>query len=363
MHHDPGGVVVPLHDSCVKSARFRRAYDDEPGHDSEAVARYLAAFSLNVSMDRPSYSHPPLVLIASDQELSVRSLESILGPGGFAVLRARSGRQGLERARASQPDVVILDAGLPDLPGIEVCRTLRGDAGNSPALPILITTASPATRQQRLDALRAGAWDLLGFPLDAEELLSRVHNYVQAKLSADRAREEGLLDEMTGLYNLHGLLERIRELGADANRHRRPLSCVVFASPELDSDVEPDAGGAAAHVARVFKSASRASDTIGRLGPTEFVVVAPGTDSTGALGLTRRLARLMDEALPEGMPGQAVTPLRAGYYGVTDFSEAAIDPVDLLVGATMALRQAQTARQPNGDRILAFHPQSPKTLS
>jgi CheY-like chemotaxis protein len=56
-------------------------------------------------------AHPaPLVLIANDQEWSARSLESILGPNGYAVVRAYTGQQALERARTSQPDIIILDA-------------------------------------------------------------------------------------------------------------------------------------------------------------------------------------------------------------------------------------------------------------
>src|SRR5215213_2332018 len=60
------------------------------------------------TMTQEKVSPPPLVLIANDQELSSRSLESILGPAGYAVVRAYPGQQALERARTTQPDLVIL---------------------------------------------------------------------------------------------------------------------------------------------------------------------------------------------------------------------------------------------------------------
>src|SRR5579864_9776616 len=62
-------------------------------------------------------SRPPLVLLANDQEWSARSLESILGPNGYAVLRAYTGKQVLDLARSAQPDLVIMDIRLPDMDG------------------------------------------------------------------------------------------------------------------------------------------------------------------------------------------------------------------------------------------------------
>ena len=69
----------------------------------------------------------PLVLIANDQEWSARSLESTLEPNGYAVVRAFTGAQALARARSELPDVVILDAQMPDMHGFDVCRELRRD--------------------------------------------------------------------------------------------------------------------------------------------------------------------------------------------------------------------------------------------
>ena len=69
----------------------------------------------------------PTVLIASHQEWSSRSLESILAPNGFLILKAYTGAQALERARNEQPDAIILDTALPDQDWLDVCRQLRRD--------------------------------------------------------------------------------------------------------------------------------------------------------------------------------------------------------------------------------------------
>jgi diguanylate cyclase (GGDEF)-like protein len=286
---------------------------------------------------RETTTRPPLVLIANSQEWSARSLESILGPNGYAVLRAYTGKQAIERAESAQPDLVILDANLPDADGMAVCQSLRTEAALNASTPILVTTSSHPTRQQRLAALRAGAWEFLGHPIDAEELVLKLDAYVKAKFDADRAREESLLDHITGLYNVRGLARRAREIGSDAFRHHEALACVVFA-PDVSPD-DREVEGAVRRLAQVLKRAGRVSDAIGRLGQTEFAIIAPATDAVGAVKLAERLAREIEStAAAEAVP-EAKT--RAGYYAVTDFREAAIEPVDMLVRATTALRMSK----------------------
>lgn len=305
--------------------------------------------------DRTPRSHPPLVLIANGQELHTRSLESILGPHGYAVLRAYTGKQALERAHRAQPDIIIIDADLPDVDGLEVCRALRDNPRICASTPILVTSASHPNRQQRLDALRAGAWDYLTSPLDGEELQLRLDAYVRAKLEADRAREEGLLDELTGLYNIRGLARRARELGSQAFRNSAPFACVVFA-PHLESEemewteAEAAATAAAERVAKALRESGRVSDAIGRLGPSEFAVIAQGTDAEGAVKLAERLARAIEGT------GEGSTKFRmhAGYDAVSNYHEAPIEPADMLVRATIAMRTSQA--ESDGGWIRPFEP-------
>ena len=122
----------------------------------------------------PSLPAPPaLVLIADGVEWSARAYESVLGSGGFAVLRAASARQALAQARAAAPDVVLVNADLPDQPGAELCRAFRDEGALGASTPVFLTCASALAREGRLAALRAGAWDVLTLPLDAVELLVR----------------------------------------------------------------------------------------------------------------------------------------------------------------------------------------------
>ena len=262
----------------------------------------------------------PLALVAGEEEGSAGRIEELLGANGFAVLRTSTGQHALARARTTNPDVVFIEAVLPDMSGLELCRTLREDSRLSKSTPILITTPHDPTLAQRLEALRAGAWECVGRSTDGTELVIKLHAYMRAKLDADRSRAEGLLDPSTGLYNRQGMARRVQELGSYAFREHGSLACVVLAL-----DLEPDAAemgdtAAAAILKSVqaIKAAGRLSDVLGRLGPTEFAVIAPSTDPAGALRLAERMVRAIRESSTAGGERLPVRQVRVGYEAVSN---------------------------------------------
>lgn len=288
----------------------------------------------------------PLVLIANDQEWSARSLESALEPNGFAVIRAFTGAQALERARGELPDVVILDAQMPDMHGFDVCRALRSERDLGPTTPIVITTAGPSGRAQRLEAFQAGAWEFFGQPIDGEALLLKLRTFVEAKLASDRLRGERLVDPDTGLYNRAGLSRRAREIGSGASRRHDPLACVVLGSELSSANGESEA--VMGLVGQALREAGRSSDALGRLDDREFAVIAPATGAQGAVRLVNRLAGVI-EALPAGAAGGASLKVRAGYCAVPDFATSALDAVQLLDCASSALHDL--LQSPDGERV------------
>ena len=228
----------------------------------------------------------PLVLLANADKWLTESIESVLTQGGYRVLTTNKRQQVLELARRQQPDAILVDLGLDQRASdnLTLCRALRADGMISRATPIILMTAGPALRQQQIDALRAGAWELRGDPLDMEELVLRIGVYVQGKLELDRISNEGLIDEVSGLYNEAGVTRRSSELAAFTAREGLPLACAVF---------QPQDGvltaGAADRLAVAVRRAGRISDAIGRTGPAEFAVFAPATDETGAEGMVQRI--------------------------------------------------------------------------
>ena len=293
----------------------------------------------------------PLALLASDQEWSSRSFETILGPSGYAVIHAYTGRETLDRVRRDRPDIILLDAHLPDQDGLELCSALREDTHLDPGTPILMLVVGPATRQQRLTALRAGAWEVLSLPVDAEELLLKLGTYARARAEADRAREEGLIDQLTGLYNARGLARRVREIGSEARRHEAALACVVFGSDPGRETADGEAD-LAQDMAHVLRHTGRVSDAIGRLGRTDFAIVAPDTNAPAALRLAERMLDAVNHAPHPGR--QPRLPVRVGYEVVENLQTTPVEPVDVLVRATTALEHARA--EANGERIRRYEP-------
>jgi two-component system response regulator MprA len=110
------------------------------------------------------------VLVIEDDEEVRAAVRRALMLGRYEVLEAHTGRQGLLRAQTEVPDAVILDLGLPDIDGIEVCRTLRSSGNRT---PILMLTARDAV-DDRVGGLDAGADDYLVKPYDVRELQARL---------------------------------------------------------------------------------------------------------------------------------------------------------------------------------------------
>jgi two-component system, cell cycle response regulator len=279
----------------------------------------------------------PVVLIVSEHEWFSRSLGTILAPRGYAVLRAYTAKQAMERSAGSNPDAVFIDRTLPDMKGADLCRELLEADLVSRSAAIILLANAPVSREERIQGLESGAWDMLTLPLDAEELMLRVDRYVRGKLEADRLRDEALIDPSTGLYSWHGIAQRVRELGAAAERFGRPLACIVFTTAPADPDADAEDGTEAATIAELLRATTRKSDVLARIGPSEFAVVTPDTTPSGARRLVERLRESSG-----GPAGPEVMGFRAGIYAVENLRETKLDPLELVLRATAASRVHHT---------------------
>jgi len=109
------------------------------------------------------------VLVIDDEPQIRRALKTILTEKGFKVSLASRGEEGLTLAAANEPDLIILDLGLPDMDGIEVCARLR----EWTQTPIVVLSVRES-EHEKVAALDRGADDYLTKPFGIEELLARV---------------------------------------------------------------------------------------------------------------------------------------------------------------------------------------------
>ena len=300
---------------------------------------------------QPELQRTPLAIVVDDQEWTARSLESILSPAGFAVLKAYTGRQALELVQRVRPDVLFVDVDLPDMDGRDLCRSLVSRGAVPASTPILALCTTRPPREQRLEILRAGAWDIVSLPLDPEELVLRLQSLVRAKQEVDEATDRSLLDAETGFYNVKGLMRRLNELTAEARRYTRPLACVVVGPRDdtrtqsilreilaMDSAAaqakEPKQVDTAFAMADSLARVTRTSDAKGLLGDQHFVILAPDTNLDGAVRLAERVLEGYNAT------GRAESPVCVGLYA-TETSEDPLRPGDLITRATTAFRRAQ----------------------
>jgi len=145
-------------------------------------------------------TEPAQILLVDDEVSIQRAMAPLLRSRGYAVTVAGSGREALEAFDRERPALVILDLGLPDMDGTEVCREIR----NRAETPILILSARGAEKD-KVAALDQGADDYVTKPFGPEELLARVRAALRRTLGSDET--------------LHGQLQR-GDITIDFDRRR-----------------------------------------------------------------------------------------------------------------------------------------------
>ena len=119
------------------------------------------------------------ILVVDDEPAIRRLLRTTLHSQGYRVIEAETGREALLRLRAEEPDVMVLDLGLPDMDGIEVIRAVRRES----QIPMLILSIRGDDRG-KVQALDLGADDYVTKPFSTEELLARIRAALRHGLQA-----------------------------------------------------------------------------------------------------------------------------------------------------------------------------------
>jgi len=159
------------------------------------------------------------ILVVEDEVAIRRFLRAALINQGYRLLEADTGADALQTAATRQPDVVILDLGLPDMDGLEVIRRLRACT----AVPIIVLSARGQERDKVI-ALDAGADDYVSKPFGPEELLARI----RAALRRRAFRDDG--DVVFSVGDLKVDLARRQVSVADRVVHVTPIEYNLLAT-------------------------------------------------------------------------------------------------------------------------------------
>lgn len=126
-----------------------------------------------------------LILLIEDEPQMRRFLRVTLQSHGYRLVEAPSGQEGLMQATTRNPDVVLLDLGLPDMDGIEIAERLREWS----EVPIIVISAREQ-EEDKIKALDAGADDYLTKPFGAGELLARIRVALRHKAMPQSGQKE-----------------------------------------------------------------------------------------------------------------------------------------------------------------------------
>src|SRR5580704_4124472 len=141
------------------------------------------------------------ILIVDDVPANTRLLEAKLSSEYYQVASARDGFEAVNRARAWQPDLILLDVMMPGMDGFECCRILKDD-DRTLHIPVVMVTAL-GDSAERLRGLEAGADDFLTKPVEYDTLMARVRSLVRLKRLLDEWRARGETARALGLTAPH----------------------------------------------------------------------------------------------------------------------------------------------------------------
>jgi len=173
-------------------------------------------------MGRVTGSHH--VLVVDDDRALRDALRRSLTLAGYGVELASGGQEALTHVAAHDPDALVLDVGLPDIDGMEVCRRLRA-AGNR--IPLLMLTARD-TVGDRIAGLDAGADDYLVKPFDVGELAARLRALLRRAGAGDEP-EPLAFAELRLEPDRHGAL--VRDVFVELTRTEYGLLEVLLRNP------------------------------------------------------------------------------------------------------------------------------------
>lgn len=261
----------------------------------------------------PSRSGMSMRVVVVESDSKVReTLRGVLERAGHTVFESDDGRHGMELALEVQPQMMLVDANMPGLGGVELTRSLRQTRIGRSIYILLLTTQEDDERL--IEAFENGVDDFVTKPIRSRVLAARLragHRVIRLQQEVERDREEirrfaaelavtnrrlqevALTDQLTGFRNRRYVIDRIAQEWSASARTHRPLSCMVIDIDEfkqINDTYGHDAGDAVLRQAsNAIKHALRAQDVVARTGGDEFLVLCPDTDLPAALQCAERL--------------------------------------------------------------------------
>jgi two-component system cell cycle response regulator len=230
------------------------------------------------------------VLIIDDSPHSLVLARARLAQEQLDIVEANSGKRGIEAATLEQPDLILLDLDMPDMPGFDVCRQLKS-CPETCMIPVIFLTGTDST-EARVKGLDLGAVDYIAKPFDGFELRARVRAALRTKRMQDLLIKYAHIDPLTELWNRRALMQRLEQEWAQTRRHGGQMAFVM-----ADADHFKHLNDLYGHhvgdqmlraIAGAIMRQCREIDLPVRYGGEEFAILLPGEKAEDAANLAER---------------------------------------------------------------------------
>lgn len=282
------------------------------------------------------------ILVVDDEATMRLMCRSVLESDGFEVLEADDGEQALRVIESEAPELVLLDAMMPNLPGIEALEHIRRTP-NGQQVPILMVTGQ-VDDQTINAAFEAGASDFIAKPINWAILRQRARRSVSAYRAEREVRHLAYHDTLTGLPNRRLFLERLERALVRARRYGTVVA-LMFIDLDGFKAVNDNFGHEAGdlllkRVASALQTAVRSSDTVARFGGDEFNILIEDVAQPGEVrGIAEKLSATLGRSANLEHAGGRV----GASIGVAVFPEDALDAAALIKCADQAMYVAKSA--------------------
>ena len=247
------------------------------------------------------------ILIVDDDRSNIMSLNHILKPA-YSTYNAINGQSGIKIAKASAPDLILLDIVMPGMSGFEVLAELKRDAETC-GIPVIFITALGKPEDEE-KGLTLGAADYITKPFSDPIVKLRVKTQLKIIDYINEIKRCGMTDTLTGLPNRRSFNERLELEFNRADREKEPLSFMMVDGDNFklynDNYGHMQGDILLQTLAKALQaSVERSGDFVARWGGEEFAVLLPNTGLEPALSVAERICRNIRETvihLPDGTP-------------------------------------------------------------
>lgn len=253
----------------------------------------------------------PTVLVVDDSPIGISVLAGVL-QSDCRIRVAASGPAALDIVFGPDPpDLILVDVGMPEMDGFEVCRRIKGNP-IAAAIPLIFVTGRDSPQDEEF-GLGLGAIDYIHKPLNPPLLRTRVRNHLRLKMLSDQLHRLASSDDLTGLANRRSFEQDFDREWGRSRRLREPISLAVVDLDHFkalnDTFGFPMGDGVLRWIARILVSQlHRTTDGAYRWGGEEFAILLPDTPAQGALHVVSAVRdQLADEPLPPDVPERRPT--------------------------------------------------------